>query len=67
VQIYDSAPSQQSGAPGTVLAVADDSFQVAARDGSIVVKRVRPKGGKKVDAGEFARAAGLRAGKRAGV
>jgi methionyl-tRNA formyltransferase len=67
VQIYDSAPSQQSGAPGTVLAIADDSFQVAARDGSIMVKRVRPHGGKKVDAGAFAREVGLRAGKRVGV
>jgi methionyl-tRNA formyltransferase len=67
VQIYDSAPSQQSGAPGTVLAVADDSFQVGAQDGSIVIKRVRPQGGKKMDAGEFARAAGLSAGKQVGA
>ena len=35
--------------------------------GSIVVKRVRAKGGKKVDAGEFAREVGLRAGKRVGA
>ena len=67
VQIYDSAPSQQPGAPGTVLSVADDSFQVGAQGGSIVVKRVRPKGGKKMDAGEFAREVGLGAGKRMGA
>jgi methionyl-tRNA formyltransferase len=67
VQIYDSAPSQQSGTPGAVLTVADDSFQVGARGGSIVVKRVRPQGGKKMDAGEFARAVGLSAGKRVGA
>jgi methionyl-tRNA formyltransferase len=67
VQIYDSAPSQQAGAPGIVLSVADDSFQVGTRDGSIVVKRVRPQGGKKMDAGEFARTAGLSAGKRVGA
>ena len=67
VQIYDSAPSQQAGAPGTVLAVAGDSLQVAAQDGSIVIKRVRPKGGKKMDAGEFARGSGLSAGKRVGA
>jgi hypothetical protein len=29
--------------------------------------RVRPQGGKKMDAGEFARAAGVSAGKRLGV
>jgi methionyl-tRNA formyltransferase len=67
VQIYDSAPSQQSGTPGTVIAVADDSFQVAAQDGSIVVKRVRPKGGKKIDAGAFAREIGLGQGTRLGA
>jgi methionyl-tRNA formyltransferase len=67
VQIYDSAPSQQSAAPGTVMAVADDSFQVAAQNGSIVVKRVRPKGGKKIDAGPFAREIGLGKGARLGA
>jgi methionyl-tRNA formyltransferase len=67
VQIYDSAPSQQPGAPGTVLSVADDSFQVGAQGGSIVLKRVRPQGGKKMDAGEFARGAGLSAGQRVGA
>jgi methionyl-tRNA formyltransferase len=67
VQIYDSATSRQSGAPGAVLALADDSFQVAAQDGSIVVRRVRPKGGKKMDAGVFARQAGLHEGARLGT
>ena len=66
VQIYDSAPSHGSGAPGTVLAVADDSFEVGAQGGSIVVKRVRPQGGKKMAAGEFAKAAGLKEGARLG-
>ena len=67
VQIYDSAPSEGSGAPGTVLAVADDGFQVAAQGGSIVVKRVRPQGGKKMDAGAFAKEAGLQEGVRLGA
>jgi methionyl-tRNA formyltransferase len=67
VQIFESRPSQQSGAPGTVLAVTDDSFQVGAEGGSIVVKRVRPQGGKKMDAGAFAREAGLSAGQRVGA
>jgi len=67
VQIYDSAPSQQAGAPGTVLAVTEDSFQVGAQGGSIVVRRVRPQGGKKMDAGAFAREMGLGAGQRVGT
>jgi methionyl-tRNA formyltransferase len=67
LQIYDSAPGLGLGTPGTVLSVADDSFEVAAEGGSIRVMRVRPQGGKKRDAGEFARAAGVSAGKRLGV
>jgi methionyl-tRNA formyltransferase len=67
VQVYDSAPGLGLGPPGTVLSVADDSFEVAAEGGSIRVMRVRPQGGKKMDAGEFARAAGVSAGKRLGV
>jgi methionyl-tRNA formyltransferase len=67
VQIYNSAPGLGLGAPGTVLSVADDSFEVAAQGGSIRLMRVRPQGGKKMEAGEFARAAGVGAGKRLGV
>jgi methionyl-tRNA formyltransferase len=67
VQIYDSAMGDRSGAPASIVAVSDNSFEVAAAGGSIVVQRVRPKGGKKMDAGEFAREVGLRAGKRVGA
>jgi methionyl-tRNA formyltransferase len=66
VQIYDSAPGLGLAAPGTVLSVADDSFEVAAEGGSIRIMRVRPQGGKKMDAGEFARSAGVSAGNRLG-
>jgi methionyl-tRNA formyltransferase len=62
VQVYDSAVSRQSGAPGSVVSVTDDGFEVAAADGSIVVQRVRPKGGKKMSAGEFAKDVGLSEG-----
>jgi methionyl-tRNA formyltransferase len=62
VQVYDSAVSRQSGAPGNVVSVTDDGFEVAAADGSIVVQRVRPKGGKKMSAGEFAKDVGLSEG-----
>jgi methionyl-tRNA formyltransferase len=67
VQIYYSARGRQSGAPGSVVTVAEGSFEVATADGSIVVRRVRPKGGKKMDAGEFARAIGLAEGARLGA
>jgi methionyl-tRNA formyltransferase len=66
VQIYDSEPSHGAARPGTVLAVADDTFEVGAQGGSIVVKRVRPQGGKKMAAGPFAKEAGLKEGARLG-
>ena len=62
VQIYDSAVGRQSGRPGSVLSVGDDGVEVATSDGSIVVKRLRPKGGRKMSAGEHAREIGLRTG-----
>ncbi|MGH6898198.1 MAG: methionyl-tRNA formyltransferase [Geminicoccaceae bacterium] len=67
VQIYDCALGDRSGASGSVLAVTEHGFEVAAADGSIVVQRVRPKGGKKMDAGEFAKEAGLKEGARLGA
>ena len=67
VQIYDSTTGDRSGAAGTVLSVTDHAFEVAAGDRSIVVKRVRPKGGKKIDAGDFAKDAGLEEGVRLGA
>jgi methionyl-tRNA formyltransferase len=67
VQIYDSTLGDRSGEAGGVLAVTDHGFEVAAADGSIVVKRVRPKGGKKMDAGEFAKEAALGEGARLGA
>jgi methionyl-tRNA formyltransferase len=67
VQIYDSAIGDRSGASGSVLAVTDHVVEVAASDGSILVKRVRPKGGKKMDAGAFAKEAGLQQGTRLGA
>ena len=50
------------GAPGEVTAVTDGSFTVSAADGQIEVKRVRPEGGGKVPAGEYAAAAALTVG-----
>ena len=67
LQIYDCAIGARTGAPASVLEVTEHGFEVAASDGSIVVKRVRPKGGKKMDAGAFAKEAGLKEGTRLGA
>ena len=52
------------GEAGEVFAVTDDGFSVVCADGRIRVTRVRPAGGGKVAAGEWAAGAGLSAGAR---
>ena len=66
LQVFDSrkVDGPTPGEPGTVTALGDDGFEVAAGDGSIKVMRVRPAGEGKVPAAEFAATAGLRFGYR---
>ena len=52
------------GKPGEIAAVTDTSIVINAQGGRIEVLRLRPEGGKKMNAGEFARSAGLLVPKR---
>jgi methionyl-tRNA formyltransferase len=54
------------GRVGEVVEVTHDDFTVACADGRIRVARVRPAGGAKVAAGEWAAGAGLTPGARLG-
>ena len=68
VKIYDCAKLSEpkSVQPGEVTAVDRQSITVAAPDGQVRIARVRPEGGKKGSAGEWAAAAGLTPGTRLG-
>lgn len=61
VSIYDCRkhPVRTFGAlrgkPGEVVEVTAQSFFIACQGGEIEILRVKPEGGKKMDAGEFAR------------
>jgi methionyl-tRNA formyltransferase len=66
VQIYDSARTDGEGTPGEVVAVSDQGVTVQGNGGRILVKRVRPRGGEKQAASEWARATGLEPGARLG-
>jgi methionyl-tRNA formyltransferase len=67
LQIFDSVKAAGAGgAPGEITEITGDGFNIAATGGQILVKRVRPEGGKKIPAGEFAAAEGLSAGTRLG-
>ena len=67
LDIYDCVKlTEPGGAPGEVIRVDGEGFAVSAGDGQILVKRVRPAGGKKVDAADYIAASGLVVGTRLG-
>ncbi|MFQ5625632.1 MAG: methionyl-tRNA formyltransferase, partial [Methyloligellaceae bacterium] len=66
IQLYASTIAVGEGAPGEVLAVSGDGITIAAGGGAVRVGRVRAAKEKKIDAGEYAQAAGLGAGARLG-
>jgi methionyl-tRNA formyltransferase len=51
--------AQMKGKPGEITAISETSIFINAHGGQIEVLRVRAEGGKKIGAGEFARAAQL--------
>ncbi|MEO1467857.1 MAG: methionyl-tRNA formyltransferase [Pseudomonadota bacterium] len=62
VQLYDARRVEAEGKPGEVVSVSDDGVVVAASGGAILLKRVRPAGGGKITAAEWAAGAGLAPG-----
>lgn len=50
--------------PGQITDLSDNGVTVAAADGQLLIKRLRPEKGKKVAAGEWAKDAGLKKGAR---
>jgi len=62
VQIYDSARVEGQGIAGEVVAIHDDGVTVQADGGRILIKRVRPAGGDKQPAIEWATSVNLDVG-----
>lgn len=54
--------SEVKGKPGEVIAVDEDGFSVCAQGGQIRIRKVKPEGGKKVSAAEYARDSALTIG-----
>jgi len=67
VQVFDCARLEGEGNPGDVSDVSDDGVAVQAQGGQILIKRVRPKGGDKQSAGEWAASVKLKAGTALGI
>ncbi len=62
VQIYDAARQDGDGQPASVVSVSEDGVTVQANGGRILLKRVKPKGGDKQPAADWAATAGLSPG-----
>ncbi|MEM6423521.1 MAG: methionyl-tRNA formyltransferase, partial [Pseudomonadota bacterium] len=68
VQVYDARPATAEGhAPGDVVSVAEEGVLVQAGEGGILIKRVRPAGGGKIPAADWATETALAAGSRLGT
>lgn len=63
-KIFDACRGTGSGVPGEVIEVADDGFEVATADGSILVLSIKPPHSKKITAQEFAHNVQLMRGER---
>lgn len=66
IKLWRASVVPLSGAPGELLACGKHSFVVACGEGAIEVLEVQRAGGKRQDAGEWARAAGVGPGARFG-
>lgn len=66
IKIYDSARLEGDGTPGEVVDITDEGVVVQGNGGRILIKRVRPAGGGKQTAVEWAGVAGLTKGKKLG-
>ena len=62
LSIYDSARVPGDGVSGKVVDVSSDGVAVQCVGGRILVKRVRPEGGEKQPAAQWAQSAGIAAG-----
>jgi methionyl-tRNA formyltransferase len=67
LQLFASTMTEgPSGAPGEVTDISTDGITIAAANGQLRVGRIRPQGGKKVPAAEFASESGLAKGAKLG-
>ena len=66
LKIYDSALVDGTGITGEVVSVGGDGVTVQAEGGRILIKRVRPVGGGKMAASEWAAAVGINSGAKLG-
>jgi methionyl-tRNA formyltransferase len=66
LKVYDSAIVEGNGAVGKVVSIDDNGVTVQGTGGRILIKRVRPAGGGKIPASEWAAGAEVSVGEKLG-
>ena len=66
VKVYDSAFVEGNGASGEVVSIDDSGVTVQGNGGRILIKRVRPHGGGKISASEWAAGSKIKLGEKFG-
>lgn len=64
IDVFDAAKLDGHGTPGEIVGITGEGIQVAAKNGRILIKRLRAAGGQKIPATEYAVSAGLTVGDR---
>jgi methionyl-tRNA formyltransferase len=59
LSVYDSSPVAGDGVAGRVMAISDEGVSVQSVGGRLLIKRVKPAGGAKISADEWASDAGI--------
>jgi methionyl-tRNA formyltransferase len=62
LSVYDSAHVAGDGVAGRVMEISDDGVTVQSVGGRLLIKRVKPLGGAKISASEWANDAGIKVG-----
>lgn len=62
LSVYDSSPIAGDGVAGRVMDISDEGVSVQSVGGRLLIKRVKPAGGAKISAGEWAKGAGIKVG-----
>jgi methionyl-tRNA formyltransferase len=62
INFYTSVKKTEVGTPGSILSISDHGILIGARNGSILVNKLRLKAGKKVSGAELADELALKAG-----
>lgn len=67
LDVYDSARARGDGISSRVREISDAGIEVQCVGGRVLVRRVRPEGGNKIPASEWAKSVGLKAGDELGT